>query len=154
MCAVFQKAWHVGDSFERFSSTQLDMESGVRRHGRKQNDLISAPQASLTAGEGAAAVATWNGMEMPATISDIRTRRRFAYEGMKCCSGSGTWSSFDNTTVERAIFGSGPLAQSTARTGSCDHSPSQIGGRLVTSPPSYKMHECIYMRAQFRVKMH
>jgi hypothetical protein len=96
ICAVLQNAWHMGVSFERFSSTHLDMESGVSRHGRKQNDLISAPHVSLTAGEGAAAIATWNDMERLAA-TDIRTRRclirraygsfAIAYPG-EACHGS------------------------------------------------------------------
>src|SRR5690606_19428702 len=51
---VAQKTWQSEESLRRLSSTQLDIASGVSRQGRRQSDRISAPQASLTAGEGAA----------------------------------------------------------------------------------------------------
>jgi hypothetical protein len=76
LCAVSQKAWHTGDSFERFSSTQLNMESGVRRHGRKQSDRISAPHVSLTPGEGVAPIATCDDIKTIAAKTNVGGHNR------------------------------------------------------------------------------
>jgi hypothetical protein len=76
MLAVTQKAWQTGESVELFSSTQADMASGVSRHGLRQTERISAPHASLTAAEGAAAMAACG--EMNRLNADMNTgRNRF-----------------------------------------------------------------------------
>jgi hypothetical protein len=123
------------------------MESDVSRHGRKQNDLISAPHASLTAGEGAAAIAAWNDITILAAITDIRTRRPFGCEGVKCCSWC-TWNSFDTASgwleIARSFEGRAWRRRSS---GEVRNSPRRWGdswlARYAPNPPGYRFLKAV-----------